>query len=43
MSYDQHQLEAKDTICTKCKKLFYVTNLPTEQIPTWVCFTCRKP
>ena len=42
MSYDQHQLDAKDTICTECHKLFYVTNLPPEKIKTWKCATCRK-
>ena len=42
MSYDQHQLDAKDTICTKCWRLFFVTNLPVEKIQTWKCATCRK-
>ena len=43
MTYDQHQLDAKDTTCTKCGKLFYVTNLRPEQIQTRKCATCRKP
>ena len=42
MSYDQHQLDAKDTICTKCGKSFAVTNLPVDKIPAWKCFDCRK-